>query len=134
MRRIAARMRDIPLSFDVILSSPYRRAEQTAHIVAAAFKMKSKLRFSDHLTPEGDPQELIHFVTSLSPAPETVLLVGHEPYLSQLVSTLLTGSSDLPLTLKKAGLVKLSTSSLWYRRCATLEWLLTPDVLLDKNK
>ena len=131
MRRIADRMLEIPLSFDLILSSPYRRAEQTANIVASTFKLKSALQFTDHLTPDGDSEELIRSLTSLHPLPDSILLVGHEPYLSQLASTLVVGTSDLPLTLKKAGLVKLSIGSLRYRRCATLEWLLAPGVLLD---
>jgi len=131
MRRLAKIWHDIVLPFDLILSSPYRRAEQTADIVAAAFKMKPKIKLTDHLTPDGDPEKLVNLVIRLAPRTENILLVGHEPYLSQLVSVLVTGSSDLSLTLKKAGLVKLSANSLRYGRCATLEWLLEPRVFLD---
>jgi phosphohistidine phosphatase len=55
-----------------------------------------------------------------------VLLVGHEPYLSQLISHLLTGGPDCQITMKKAGLCLLTIESLRDDRRATLEWLLTP--------
>jgi phosphohistidine phosphatase SixA len=60
------------------------------------------------------------------------MLVGHEPYLSDLVSMLLTGHTGLPLNLKKGGLCKLSVTRVRYGRCATLEWLLAPRVLAGR--
>lgn len=126
MRRIARTLRRFELSFDLILSSPYVRARQTAEIVAKAFKAEKGLKFSEHLAAEGDAEELIEQLRRLYHSPSSVLLVGHEPYLSQLISVLLTGEPDLALTLKKGGLCKLTTQRLTYARCATLEWLLTP--------
>jgi phosphohistidine phosphatase len=112
--------------FDLILSSPYLRARQTAEIVVAAFKARKKLQFCDHLTPDGNTKKLVEFLKSLRPWPESVLLVGHEPYLSELISLLVAGDGSFFLTLKKGGLVKLTAESLRPGRCARLEWLLTP--------
>ena len=56
---------------------------------------------------------------------KNVLLVGHEPYLSRLISLVISGSTSLPITLRKGALCKLSVDALIYGRCATLEWLLT---------
>jgi phosphohistidine phosphatase SixA len=58
-----------------------------------------------------------------------VLLVGHEPYLSGLISLLCTGGPDLALTMKKGGLCRLGVEVLSCGQCATLEWLLSPRVL-----
>ena len=69
---------------------------------------------------------MVEQLGSLHGRPARTLLVGHEPYLGRLISTLLTGGPDLTLTLKKGGLCKLTVSRLRYGRCATLEWLLTP--------
>ena len=126
LRQIAKAMKKLDLSFDLVLSSPYARARQTADIVAATFNARRKLKLADYLTPDGNPQALIEFLKNLQPAPENVLLVGHEPYLSQLISTLVAGNSGLPVILKKGGLCKLAVESLKYGRCAALEWLLTP--------
>ena len=57
---------------------------------------------------------------------DSILLVGHEPYLSGLVSLLAAGHEGFCVVLKKGGLCKLATESLKLGRCAALEWLLTP--------
>jgi phosphohistidine phosphatase len=126
LRQIAKAMRKLELSFDLVLSSPYPRSRQTADIVATTFKARKKLKLSGDLAPDGNPQALIEFLKSLQPAPENVLLVGHEPYLGRLISTLVAGNSGLPVTLKKGGLCQLAVETLNYGHCAALEWLLTP--------
>ena len=55
-----------------------------------------------------------------------MLLVGHEPYLSGLISLLVSGEATCAVVMKKGGLCKLSIESLKPGRCAALEWLLTP--------
>ena len=81
------------LRFNLILSSPFLRAEQTAEIVAESLKLKKRLAFSDELTPDGNPKALIRQLNELKPAPENVLLVGHEPYLSRLIALLVSGGA-----------------------------------------
>jgi phosphohistidine phosphatase len=124
--QIAVAMDELNLRFDLILSSPYLRAKQTAEIVAESLKLKKQLKFSEALAPDGSPKILIRQMNELKPAPESVLLVGHEPYLSCLVSLLTTGGRDLMMDFKKGGLCKLESGKLSHGRCATLVWLLTP--------
>ena len=124
--RIANAMEALELSFDLILSSPLVRARQTAEIVAEAFNARKPFEFSEGLKPDADLKLLINELKNLEPAPESVLLVGHEPCLSELISRLVSGSADFSVLMKKGGLCKLSTESLKFGRCATLEWLLTP--------
>jgi phosphohistidine phosphatase len=126
MRAIARAMIAMELRFDLILSSPYVRARQTAEIVADKFKARDLLQNSPHLASDGDPKKLTAELNRRKPAPENVLLAGHEPYLSELISTLVFGQSGPSMLLKKGGLCKLSVESLKHGRCATLEWLLTP--------
>src|SRR5208282_120518 len=126
LRQTDAAMKKIGLRFDLILSSPYLRAKQTAEIVAESLKLKRWLKFSDALAPDGSPKILIRQLNELKPAPDNVLLVGHEPYLSCLISLLTTGSMDLMMDFKKGGLCKLEAEKLSHNRCATLVWLLTP--------
>ena len=114
------------LTFGLILSSPHVRARQTAEIVAEALGLKKKLEFSESLTPDGDAKALIAALNKLEPKPENVLLVGHEPFLSSLISTLTSGDPHLAIDFKKGGLCKLEVETLRHGRCATLAWLLTP--------
>jgi phosphohistidine phosphatase len=126
LRAAAAAMEKMELSFDAIISSPYLRAKQTAEIVARHFKLQKKLAFSDDLIPGGNPQALIRRLNGLKPAPENILLVGHEPYLSRLIALLSSGGTSAAIDMKKGSLCKLETEELEYGHCATLKWLLTP--------
>lgn len=126
MKQIAGGMKELGLTFDLVLSSRFVRARQTAEIVADTFKVKDRLKFSAHLAPEEDAEDLVHDLKRLYHQPKSVLLVGHEPYLGDLIATLLAGKPAFDVTLKKGGLCLLNVESLHYGRCATLEWLLTP--------
>jgi len=124
-RQIAAAIVGMDLKFDLILSSPLVRAKQTAQIVAK--EVGKQVTFSDLLAPDGNALELIAEINDEKP--QRVLLVGHEPDLSQLISVLITGSSDATIELKKGGLCKMTTEKLTFGHCATLNWLLTPKQL-----
>jgi phosphohistidine phosphatase len=126
LQQIADAMLTLELSFDVIVSSPYARARQTAEVVAEAFHAQKKLEFTDLLTPGGSPKKLVELLNGLKPAPDSVLLSGHEPYLSGLISLLVSGEPGLSVVMRKGGLCKLSAEHLKPGRCASLEWLLTP--------
>ena len=126
MRRIAKGMKALDLKFDLILSSPYLRARETAEIVAKTFGCEKALKLSPALAADGNPKELIEELKHKYRREKRVVLVGHEPYLSNLVSLLLSGHTDISVNLKKGGLCSLTIAELHYGRCATLEWLLTP--------
>ena len=126
MRRIAKGMKASKLSFDLILTSPYPRARETATIVAETFGAVKKVELAPALAPHGNPKQLIDDLHRHHPDRKHVLLVGHEPYLSRLISLLLTGDTRMVINLKKGGWCKLTTEKLQYGRCANLEWLIAP--------
>jgi phosphohistidine phosphatase len=102
------------------------RAAQTAEIVAKSLKRRKQMKFTDDLTPGGNPKLLIQLVNELRPRPKNILLVGHEPYLGKLIALLTAGNTSMEIDLKKGSLCKLETDSLRYGRCATLVSLLAP--------
>jgi len=126
LRKIAAAMQKMDLRFDLILSSPLLRAKQTAEIVATKLRLKKRLKFSNALAPGGDATILLRQLERAKPSPEKLLLVGHEPDLSRLISLLVTGDLQLRLDFKKGGLCKLDVEKLRAGKCAALAWLLTP--------
>jgi len=126
MQRVAEGMLTLKLSFDAILSSPFVRARQTAEIVADSLCAKKKLEFTPHLELGGDQRKLIGLINEKYGSDLSILLVGHEPYLSSFISVLIAGTDGLSITMKKGGLCKLVVATLSYGWCATLEWLLTP--------
>jgi len=133
MRQIAKALRSLGVEFDLILSSPYIRACETAEILADVFKMKSKIVFSDHLIPEGNPELLIGEINEKHTV-DSLAIVGHEPYLSALIGSLVTDISKIEINLKKGGVCHLSADDLHHNdHRATLEWLLPPGILIEIN-
>lgn len=126
LRNVAAAVRAMKVTFDAMLASPLVRTQQTAEVMAKALKFKSKPGFADELRPGGKAEQVIRKINALKPAPESLLIVGHEPDLSELVSLLVSGDTGGGFSFKKAGLAKLEVEKLSAGKCATLAWLLTP--------
>ncbi len=131
MRQIAKGLRTLGTDFDLILSSPYVRAKETAEILADVFKVKAEVAFSDNLVPMGDPDLLISEMNEKYSANNSIALVGHEPHLTALVSLLVSENAGVDMTLKKGGVCRLLADDLHHSRKATLEWLLTPGILVE---
>jgi len=129
MKKAAKGIRHLDLHLDWILTSPFRRAYDTAQIVAKELKAKEKLKVTKMLAVGGDQKALIRHLGLNFRSWESVLLVGHEPSLSHLISMLTAGTGDMDVEIDKGSLVKLSTDSLTYGKCARLEWILPSKIL-----
>jgi phosphohistidine phosphatase len=126
MAEVARGIQALGLSFDLILTSPYARALRTAEILAEVYGSK-KLFETSNLAAETDPQNIIDEINENFATVEQIALVGHEPFMTRLVSTLISGQGTaVAIELKKAGLCKLSVQKLAFGKCACLNWLLTP--------
>ncbi len=133
MKKIVTGIHQLGVELDTILSSPYVRARDTAKILASEFKMKNKVAFSDNLIPPGNFESLIDEINEKYNV-NNLALVGHEPMLSSLISWLTTGNTDMKVTLKKGGVCYLAADNLQQERRATLEWLLTPALMVELAK
>lgn len=134
MRRAAGGMARLELAFDLVITSPYLRAAQTAEIVAQSLSPQPPLETSVALEPGGDPGPLFTSLAARRPEPQSVLLVGHEPFMSDLISQLLTGGPGLPVEMKKGALCKILLGR-WVPRTGAgvprgvLVWLATAKLL-----
>lgn len=127
--RVAAGLAKLGVKPDLILSSPLRRAEETAHLVADALDGRAAVELFPPLSPGVAPSDLIKQLRAHRRASE-LLLVGHQPDLGELASYLLTGTPRLvALPFRKAGVAAIAVASLPPRRPGDLEWFLTPGQL-----
>lgn len=94
-RGIAAASKGISL----VLTSPYRRAWQTAEAAARALGIEA-LRSTRALEPDRDPDEVLSLIREKGE--DAVLLVGHAPLLGHLLGRLVSGDSDADVPLSKA--------------------------------
>jgi phosphohistidine phosphatase len=129
MRSVAKGLRALGVEFDLILSSPYVRAAETAEILADVLKVKKDVQFSENLVPSGGPEALIAELNEKYKA-DSIALVGHEPFLSALIGLLVADNANADITLKKGGVCSLSADDLHHTRKASMDWLLTPGILI----
>jgi phosphohistidine phosphatase len=125
MRSAAAGLRALRLRFDAIITSPFARAAETADIVAAAYANDPPPQVLPALAGGFSPAEA---VAALAPFAryDHLMIVGHEPQLSGVVSLLLSGSSEVVhLDFKKGGCIALELSNRLERGGAELLWMLS---------
>jgi phosphohistidine phosphatase len=127
MARVANGLRQRVRSIDVLAASPLVRAAQTASIVAKEYGGLS-IDTVPALTPGSAPAPFAAWLRTQRDA-ETMAIVGHEPHLGMLLTWLISGRRDSHVTLEKGGACMLEIDGRPGARCATLEWLLPPDVL-----
>jgi phosphohistidine phosphatase len=126
-RRAAAVARGLAAlepGIEAILTSPYRRARETAGPAAHALGI-AKLIDSRSLEPERDPAEVARELEG--GGWRAALLVGHEPLLGAIVAFLVFGDPRRAIPLRKASVAHVSWTP---GGRGTLEALLPADVLV----
>lgn len=128
VEEIAGAIAKLGIKPDLVATSPLARAHQTAAIVAKKLKIKNKLQDWDELKPEGSRIKLYERLARFKPE-ASVMVVGHEPYLSSLVSELAFEGQKGRVVMKKGGLARVGVTSLRPRPKGELRWLLTPRIM-----
>jgi phosphohistidine phosphatase len=120
----------VRLGFDVnwIVSSPLVRAAETAEIVVDELGSRIPLDFCDALRPGGSPEALITFLAKHADR-KRVLVVGHEPDLSELATRLIGAGRHANLAFKKGGCCLITFQEFPPRSPGQLVWWLTPKLM-----
>jgi phosphohistidine phosphatase len=117
---------------DLLLSSPYVRATQTAEIFAGALDYaKQKIRRTDLLLPGAEPSLLFRELARDKQV-SSVFLFGHAPQLDDIIATAL-GSKRHVTSLKKTGVALLEVKRL-SPPIGLLVWLAIPKLLRRSGK
>ncbi len=127
MRQIARGLRVLDLNLDRIVTSPLARARSTAEIVARELDLLELLEISNVLQTGTPAPSVRRWLRERSE--ERILIVGHNPTLSDLVSLLVLGFEHPSVCdLKKGGLAALTRSSASVD-VYEIAWIATPRLL-----
>ncbi|OYD95469.1 phosphohistidine phosphatase SixA [Nostoc sp. 'Peltigera membranacea cyanobiont' 210A] len=130
--KVAQKLVKLGLNFDLILTSPFVRARQTADILIGE-KLSFQLEESSHLAHDGQISSwLKDWLEPRNYSQNTQLaLVGHEPDLTSWAEILISGEVKGSLVLKKAGMIgiKLPETGSPLGR-SQMFWLTPPKYLL----
>lgn len=129
-RRGARALARLVPELELVLTSPYRRALETAELLAAAHAAQPAVRRLAELTPGYSASEL---ASALRAAGEhaAIALVGHEPLLSRLEGLLLSGDDRSLAELRKGGAALLESPAAPEPGQAILLWHLTASQLRE---
>ena len=136
IKNIANSIKKLRIKIDLIVTSPISSCKQTGEIINDMFKERIPIIFCNDLKPEG---EILDFYNKISKYKDrsSILIVGHEPYLSSMINDIISNNNidrnynknHNKIILKKAGLSRIKITSTVPKFKGELRWLLTPRIL-----
>jgi phosphohistidine phosphatase len=125
MGRVLANM---DVQVDAIISSPLKRATQTASLVGNELGYDSKIIVDSALKPGAD-YEAFRQLLGRNAKYDSIMVVGHNPNFSSFASLLISGATvDNAIDLKKGAVAKVDFNG---KKPATLNWCITPKIVRE---
>jgi phosphohistidine phosphatase len=116
----------LDVQVDVIISSPLKRATQTASLVANEIGYDNEIVFSPALDIDANFDMFRDLLDKYS-RQDAIMVVGHNPNLSQFLSLVVSGgATDRGIELKKAAVARVDWDT---RKPSLLIWCLTPKAI-----
>ena len=107
---------------DVIISSPLKRATQTASLIGNELGYEGKLQLEAALRPEASFADFRRMLDKYSKH-EAVMVVGHYPSITEFLARSIAKSGcEAQVDFKKGAVARIET----VRNSATLNWFVTP--------
>jgi phosphohistidine phosphatase len=126
MREAVKGLRKLEVELDLMLTSPLVRAVETAEIVAVGLGFgKKEIEQTANLAPGASADELLVEIKRRTGA-ESIALIGHQPDLGALISTIVYGDDRLAIQLKKGSVCLINVTETVPTLRGELMWLLTP--------
>jgi phosphohistidine phosphatase len=110
---------------DTIISSPLKRAAQTASLVGNELSYEGKLQFDDALRPGATIADFRRMLEKYARL-EAIMVVGHNPNLSDFLGRIISdGGRSAGVDLRKGAVAKVEMG----RSSGTMHWYITPKIL-----
>ena len=112
---------------ELMISSPYIRAMETAAIAMEVLGCKQALLQTNVLIPSSDPKPVWEEIR-VHKSVASLMLVGHEPLLSALAAFLL-GAPSVYVDMKKGAIIRIDIDSFGAQPRGVLKWMLVPKLV-----
>jgi phosphohistidine phosphatase len=124
-RYIGRALAALDVQVDVVISSPLKRATQTASLVANEMGHEGKLQIEDSLRPEANFADFRKLLDKYGKQ-EALMVVGHNPSLSRFLGQIISETAGkAAVDLKKGAVARVEFS----RNAGGLQWCVTPKIV-----
>ncbi|HEY6273331.1 MAG TPA: phosphohistidine phosphatase SixA [Terriglobales bacterium] len=123
-RYVGRLLANLDVQVEQLVSSPLKRSRQTASLVANELAFEGAVQLDDALRPQAQVADFQALLTRLRKH-EAVMVVGHNPSLSEFLSKIVSaGAGAARIELKKGSVAKVEIAG----RSGILDWLVTPKI------
>ncbi len=110
MQKVAEKLFELNPKVDLIVTSPYVRARESANILNTLFK--TSLKEAVELVPQSTSTAFLRWLRAHGGDSQQIVVVGHEPHLSTMISYLISGQPYSFIDMKKSGVACLEIENL----------------------
>lgn len=118
---MARMLNALKVQIDVVVSSPLKRALQTAQFVATELDFDARVEVSSALAPNAAYADFQDLMASYADR-EGVLAVGHNPNVFQFLGRLITASQGAAIRMRKGSVACVNMD----RHPPRLQWIIDP--------
>jgi phosphohistidine phosphatase len=123
-RYVGRLLANLDVQVDQIISSPLKRARQTASLVANELAFEAAVQIDDALRPEAKFEQFQAMLARYNKY-DAIMVVGHNPSFTEFLSkSVSAGSGAAQIEFKKGAVARVELSG----RAGTLQWLVTPRI------
>jgi phosphohistidine phosphatase len=123
-RYVGRMLANLDVQVDQIISSPLKRARQTASLVANELAFEAAVQIDDALRPEAEFEQFQAMLARYKKY-DAVMVVGHNPSFTAFLSkSISTGDGGAQIDFKKGAVARVEMNG----RAGTLHWLVTPKI------
>ena len=123
-RYVGRLLANLDVQVDQIVSSPLKRALQTASLVANELAFEAAVQVDDALRPDAEFEQFQAMLARYKKY-DAIMVVGHNPSFTEFLSkTVSAGASAAQIEFKKGAVAKVELNG----RAGTLQWLVTPKI------
>jgi phosphohistidine phosphatase len=120
---IGSYLNALHVQFDLIVSSPLKRAMQTASLVGTETGYDAKIMISEAMSPNASVASFEKLLAEIGKR-DNVLIVGHNPNLPIFLGTII-GTGRANIRMRKGAIARID----YARRPGILHWLVDPRIL-----
>jgi phosphohistidine phosphatase len=122
-RYIGRLLAALDLQIDHIVSSPLKRATQTASLVANELAFERPIKTHNALRPDGNHEDFLELLAHFRKS-EAIIVVGHNPTMAEFLGKTISKAGAAQIEFKKGSVTKVDVNG----RAGTLEWMVTPRI------